>query len=125
MVDPGTASGLKVGDDGAAEVHVFHGEVEVHQAGTMHALTEGRAVAVDPAGAVRETAIIAGSGFPSLSGMDSLAGELRRQRLDTWQQGLNDMVEKPAIAEYARNPVNLVNDLRKKLNVPNLPLVVS
>ena len=100
VVDLGTAFGMKVGDDSAAEVHVFAGEVEVHQAGTMHALTEGRAVAVDPAGAVRETAGIAGSGFPSPSGMDSLAGELRRQRLDTWQQVLSSHRQHPGLLRY-------------------------
>lgn len=42
-----------------------------------------------------------------------------------WQQGWNDMCEKPAIAEYAQNLVNLVKDLRKEFNVPNLPVVVG
>jgi hypothetical protein len=42
-----------------------------------------------------------------------------------WQQGWNDMCEKPAIAEYADNLVNLVKDLRKEFNTPNLPVVVG
>ena len=42
-----------------------------------------------------------------------------------WQQGWNDMVTKPAIPEYAQNLVNLVKDLRKEFNVPNLPVVVG
>lgn len=42
-----------------------------------------------------------------------------------WQQGWNDMCEKPAIAEYADNLVNLVKDLRKEFNAPNLPVVVG
>lgn len=42
-----------------------------------------------------------------------------------WQQGWNDMCEKPAISEYAQNLVNLVKDLRKEFNAPNLPVVVG
>jgi hypothetical protein len=42
-----------------------------------------------------------------------------------WQQGWNDMCEKAAIAEYADNLVNLVKDLRKEFNAPNLPVVVG
>jgi Carbohydrate esterase, sialic acid-specific acetylesterase len=42
-----------------------------------------------------------------------------------WQQGWNDMVTKPAIPEYADNLVNLVNDLRKEFNAPNMPVVVG
>jgi hypothetical protein len=42
-----------------------------------------------------------------------------------WQQGWNDMCEKPAIAEYADNLVNLVKDLRKEFKAPNLPVVVG
>ncbi|ADG68966.1 protein of unknown function DUF303 acetylesterase putative [Planctopirus limnophila DSM 3776] len=42
-----------------------------------------------------------------------------------WQQGWNDMCEKPAIAEYAQNLVNLVKDLRKEFDSPNLPVVVG
>jgi hypothetical protein len=42
-----------------------------------------------------------------------------------WQQGYNDMVHAPAIPEYAQNLVNLVSDLRKEFNVPNLPVIVG
>ena len=42
-----------------------------------------------------------------------------------WQQGWNDMCEKPAIAEYADNLVNLVTDLRKEFKAPDLPVVVG
>ena len=42
-----------------------------------------------------------------------------------WQQGWNDMCEAPAIPEYAQNLVNLVKDLRKEFNVPNMPVVVG
>jgi hypothetical protein len=42
-----------------------------------------------------------------------------------WQQGWNDMCEQPATAEYSRNLVNLVSDLRKEFKVPTLPVVVG
>ena len=42
-----------------------------------------------------------------------------------WQQGWNDMVTKPAIPEYAQNLVNLVKDVRKEFELPNMPVVVG
>ena len=42
-----------------------------------------------------------------------------------WQQGWNDMCTKPAIPEYAQNLVNLVKDLRREFNTPNMPVVVG
>ena len=42
-----------------------------------------------------------------------------------WQQGWNDMCTKDATPEYAQNLVNLVKDLRKEFNLPNLPVVVG
>jgi mono/diheme cytochrome c family protein len=43
-----------------------------------------------------------------------------------WYQGWNDGVDpKRAIPEYERNLVNLVNDVRKDLKAPDLPVVVG
>jgi hypothetical protein len=42
-----------------------------------------------------------------------------------WQQGWNDMCTPPAIPEYAQNLVNLVHDIRKEFNVPDLPVVIG
>jgi len=42
-----------------------------------------------------------------------------------WQQGWNDMCTKEAIPEYAQNLVNLVTDLRKEFNTPDMPVVVG
>ena len=42
-----------------------------------------------------------------------------------WMQGWNDMVSKPATAEYADNLVNLAKDLRAEFKSPNLPIVVG
>jgi hypothetical protein len=56
-------------------------------------------------------------------------GELKEQEYEiagfVWQQGWNDMCTKEAIPEYADNLVNLVNDVRKEFNAPNLPVVVG
>ncbi len=42
-----------------------------------------------------------------------------------WMQGWNDMCTKPAIPEYAENLVNLVHDLRKEFNAPDMPVIVG
>jgi len=42
-----------------------------------------------------------------------------------WFQGWNDMINPKAIAEYEQNLVNLIKDLRKALNAPNLPVVIG
>ncbi|MFN0052876.1 MAG: sialate O-acetylesterase [Planctomycetales bacterium] len=42
-----------------------------------------------------------------------------------WQQGWNDMLTPAAIPEYAQNLVNLVSDLRKEFNVPNMAVVMG
>ncbi len=42
-----------------------------------------------------------------------------------WMQGWNDMVSKPATAEYADNLANLAKDLRAEFKSPNLPIVIG
>ena len=42
-----------------------------------------------------------------------------------WFQGWNDMINPKAVAEYEQNLANLIKDLRKALNVPNLPAVIG
>ena len=42
-----------------------------------------------------------------------------------WMQGWNDMVSQEATAEYAKNLVNFVADLRKEFSVKNLPVIVG
>ena len=43
-----------------------------------------------------------------------------------WYHGWNDGVDpKKAVPEYEQNLVNLINDVRKDLKVPNLPVVVG
>ncbi|MEO1983427.1 MAG: sialate O-acetylesterase [Fuerstiella sp.] len=42
-----------------------------------------------------------------------------------WMQGWNDMVSKPATAEYDENLVNLAKDLRSEFKSLNLPFVIG
>ena len=42
-----------------------------------------------------------------------------------WFQGWNDMGSKTAVAEYEQNLANLIQDVRKELKVPNLPVVIA
>jgi hypothetical protein len=42
-----------------------------------------------------------------------------------WFQGWNDMCTKPAIPEYEQNLANLIQDVRKELKLPNLPVVIG
>ncbi len=42
-----------------------------------------------------------------------------------WFQGWNDMCTAPAVPEYEQNLVNLIQDLRKELKSPSLPVVIG
>ena len=57
--------------------------------------------------------------FPQLAGKTpELAGFV-------WMQGWNDMVNAKATEGYEENLVQLIHDIRKDLNAPNLPIVVG
>ena len=42
-----------------------------------------------------------------------------------WFQGWNDMCEEAAVPEYEENLANLIDDVRKELRTPNLPVVIG
>ena len=42
-----------------------------------------------------------------------------------WFQGWNDMLSGPFVAEYGRNLVNLIRDVRLDLDAPDLPFIVG
>lgn len=42
-----------------------------------------------------------------------------------WHQGWNDGCSAPAVAEYEKNMVNFIRDVRKDLGVKNLPFVIA
>ncbi len=69
---------------------------------------------------VNESLQLMGEQFPQLKGREyQLAGFV-------WYHGWNDGVNpKTAIPEYEQNLVNLINDLRRDLDAPKLPVVVG
>ncbi len=69
---------------------------------------------------VREALANLKTDFPGYKGQGyELAGFV-------WYHGWNDGVDpKNAIPEYEQNLANLINDVRKDLNAPNLPVVVG
>lgn len=42
-----------------------------------------------------------------------------------WHQGWNDRIDSKAVAEYEKNMVNFIRDVRKDLNAPGLPVVIA
>jgi lysophospholipase L1-like esterase len=54
---------------------------------------------------------------------ESLAGKPLRLQGVFWMQGWNDMVDETANQNYAENLQNLIKDLRKQFNDPDLPFV--
>ena len=42
-----------------------------------------------------------------------------------WHQGWNDGLSHDTVAEYESNLVNLINDLRKAFNTPEMPVVIA
>jgi Concanavalin A-like lectin/glucanases superfamily/FecR protein len=82
IVDLGTEFGLDVGV-GAAEVHVFKGEVELHTAAEkMRSLKEGQAVSFD--GPTRELPANS-AGFASLGDIDARTENSQRSEFERWQ----------------------------------------
>lgn len=69
---------------------------------------------------IRESLASLKTDFPSYGGGGyELAGFV-------WYQGWNDGVDpKQAVPEYEQNLVNLIHDVRKELEAPNLPVVIG
>jgi hypothetical protein len=69
---------------------------------------------------VKEAVANIGKDFPGYKGQGcELAGL-------AWYQGWNDGVDpETALPEYEQNLVNLIKDVRKDLNAPNLPVVIG
>jgi len=57
--------------------------------------------------------------------LKALDGRSYRIRGFVWMQGWNDMCSGPAVPEYAANLVNLVKDIRREFNEPELPVVIG
>lgn len=59
------------------------------------------------------------------AGLDEFAPDTYKLGGFVWMQGWNDMVSQEATAEYSKNLVNFVADLRKEFSVKNLPFIVG
>lgn len=94
IVDLGTEFGLDV-NDASAEVHVFKGEVELHQAAEpMKSLKEGQAMtfAANP-----QLLAANASSFASLSELDSRTATSDRTQLDRWRIASEKLNADPAL----------------------------
>lgn len=68
---------------------------------------------------IREALANLKTDFPGYKGSYELAGFV-------WYQGWNDGCDpKNAVPQYEQNLVNLIKDVRKDLNAPNLPVIVG
>ena len=68
---------------------------------------------------VRETLANLKTEFPAYQGQGyELAGLV-------WYQGWNDGIDPKAVAEYEQNLVNLIGDVRRELNAPQLPVGIG
>lgn len=70
-------------------------------------------------GIVKDIRANLGTHFPELKGRKTEIVGLG------WHQGWNDAGSAEMVAEYAKNMKNLIRDLRKDLEVPNLPVVIA
>jgi len=94
IVDLGTEFGLDV-SDASAEVHVFKGEVELHQAAeSMKSLKEGQAMAFAAESQMLPANL---SNFASLSDLDSRTAVSDRTQLDRWRAASDQLNADPAL----------------------------
>ncbi len=59
------------------------------------------------------------------AGLDEFAPDTYDLGGFVWMQGWNDMVSQEATAEYSKNLVHFVADLRKEFSIKNLPFIVG
>ena len=88
----------------------------------------GKSLHVDfrPPGASGETGVFYTQMIAEIrQGLVELKGRPYELAGFVWMQGWNDMVSKPAIAEYAGNLVHLAKDLREEFKSPQLPIVIG
>ena len=69
--------------------------------------------------------IITQAQLPYILGISYLEGHEAEIAGFVWFQGWNDMYGKVGPGEYEENLVNLIMDVRKEFNLPNLPVVVG
>ncbi len=118
IIDAGTEFGMDVRADGATDVHVFRGTVEVQGAGARQALREGGSMRVTAAGELtsfNEAAPI----FPSSEQLELRAASGVRARHASWQASARQVATLPGLVlffdfqtgtPWARTLPNATND---------------
>ena len=103
VVDLGTAFGFSVDPSKSTEVHVFKGEVNLHDTLTSRmekGLTEGQAVRIDNSGMAAMAATPAV--FPSTEEMLQRVAAISLTRQSEWQSRMNDLQNDPSLLlQYA------------------------
>lgn len=95
VVDLGTSFGLNVNGSGA-EVHVFKGEVELHQKAGLRSLREGQGIAVAEGGQLRDIAANSQE-FANPAQLSRQATESQREKLARWRAAGVAINSEPAL----------------------------
>lgn len=99
VVDRGTSFGFDVRRDGPAEIHVFSGTVDFAMARTPQtprALLQGKAVRVDPSGALSEIPVGL-RGFTTGETIEQRANSRMAARFSAWQAEANRLRSDPRV----------------------------
>ncbi len=105
LVDLGTEFGLNVHNDGAAEVHVFDGKVELYDVksnrrlASRRELNAGEALTVDREGNSKPT-IVRDAEFITPSGLSTLTDAQRQVQLRDWQSFRDSLKDDPRVVAY-------------------------
>jgi hypothetical protein len=105
LVDLGTEFGLNVSGDGAAEVHVFDGKVELYDAqsnrnlATRRELNAGDALAVDRDGTANPIAA-RDADFVTPARLSQMTDSRRREQLGDWRAFRDSLQNDPRVVAY-------------------------
>lgn len=99
VVDLGTEFGMNVHLDGATDVHVFRGRVEVRRAGETRALGEGENVRVAAQGSFADFAE-AIPDFPTGAQLETRAADGFRARYERWRSAAREVAALPGLVLY-------------------------
>lgn len=105
LVDLGTEFGLNVGDDGAAEVHVFDGKVELYDLesnrnlATRREVNAGNALTVARDGTSKPTSARAAD-FVTPTRLSRLADARQQGQLREWQAFRDSLRDDPRVVAY-------------------------
>lgn len=99
LVDRGTEFALRLDKTGHAEVHVFQGRVEIQSGASRSDLPVGRALKIDPAGAMQPIAADP-EAFVTLSDLNLRSAAEAKSRYALWGGASERLRQDPRIAVY-------------------------